>query len=193
MKIIKKVSIFFAIMIIFFGVGQSFATNTTYTVTNAQNNNTVNNNTATNNTQNNSTVNNNTTNVQNNNTVTSTQNSNIIKNTEATEAPIITEEIAGELIKVKEDTKKEYQQYVDLYGLEAYGVTAYVLNKVRLYSIPFCFIGIAIGAIFQYVIGVRKLDLRDKGFHLVVAFITILVICQILPLVFAIVVRGWRG
>ena len=161
MKIIKKVLIVFAILVMLFGVGQSFAVNTQ---------------------QNNSTV-----------TTTNTQNNTTIINTEATQAPIITEEVAGELIKVKENTKKEYQEYIDLYGSETYGITAYILNKVRLYSIPFCFIGIAIGAIFQYVIGVRKLDLRDKGFHLVVAFITILVICQILPLIFAIVVRGWRG
>ena len=28
---------------------------------------------------------------------------------------------------------------------------------------------------------------------LIIAFITILVICQVLPLIFAIVVKGWRG
>lgn len=106
---------------------------------------------------------------------------------------IVNEEMTGELVKEKDKVSKEIQDYIDLYGSESYGMTAYVLNKVRLYSIPFCFIGIAVGAIFQYVIGIRKLDLRDKGFHLVVAFITILVICQVLPLIFAIVVRGWRG
>lgn len=113
--------------------------------------------------------------------------------TNASEEPIVSEEMTGELVKENDKVKKEIQDYKDLYGSDAYGMTAYVLNKVRLYSIPFCFIGIAVGAIFQYVIGIRKLDLRDKGFHLVVAFITILVICQVLPLIFAIVVRGWRG
>ena len=106
---------------------------------------------------------------------------------------IVSNEVAGELVKVKEHTKKEIQDKIDLYGSEAYGMTAYILEKVRLYSIPLCFIGIAVGAIFQYVIGIRKLDLRDRGLKLVVAFITILVICQVVPLVFAIVVRGWRG
>lgn len=109
------------------------------------------------------------------------------------EEGIIDQETAGELIKVKEHTKKEIQDYIDLYGSEAYGMTAYILNKVRIYSIPLCFVGIAVGAIFQYVIGIRKLDLRDRGLKLVVTFITLLVICQVLPLVFAIVVRGWRG
>lgn len=115
------------------------------------------------------------------------------KNQVVAEDGIIDEQVAGELIKVKENTKKEMEDYVELYGTEAYGMTAYILNKIRLYSIPLCFIGIAVGAIFQYVIGIRKLDLRDRGLHLVITFITILVICQILPLIFAIVVRGWRG
>ena len=88
---------------------------------------------------------------------------------------------------------QELQDYTDRYGSETYGFTAYILNKVRIYSIPFCFIGIAIGAIYQYVIGIRKLDVRDKGFNLLIAFVTILIICQILPLIFAIVVKGWRG
>ena len=114
-------------------------------------------------------------------------------NENTSENGIIDEQVAGELIKVKENTKKEIEDYNELYGSSAYGMTAYILNKVRLYSIPLCFVGIAVGAIFQYVIGIRKLDLRDKGLHLVVTFVTLLVICQILPLIFAIVVRGWRG
>lgn len=114
-------------------------------------------------------------------------------NENTSENGIVSNEVAGQLVKVKEHTKKEIQDKIDLYGSEAYGMTAYILEKVRLYSIPLCFIGIAVGAIFQYVIGIRKLDLRDRGLKLVVAFITILVICQVVPLVFAIVVRGWRG
>lgn len=106
---------------------------------------------------------------------------------------IIKNDTTGKLIEMKEKEKKSIEDYTEAYGSEAYGMAAYILNLVRIYSIPFCFVGIAIGAIYQYVIGIRKLDVRDKGFHTVIAFITILVICQILPLVFAIVVKGWRG
>ncbi len=113
--------------------------------------------------------------------------------TNDSEGEIINQETAGELVKVKENTKKEIQDKIDLYGSEAYGMTAYILGKIRVYSIPLCFIGIAVGAIFQYVIGIRKLDLRDRGLKLIVTFVTLLVICQVLPLIFAIVVRGWRG
>ena len=102
-------------------------------------------------------------------------------------------EFVGELVQIKEKEKKELEDYNESYGSTSYGMTAYILNKVRLYSIPFCFIGIAVGAIFQYVIGIRRLDTRDKGFALVIGFVTLLIICQVLPLIFAIVVKGWRG
>ena len=84
-------------------------------------------------------------------------------------------------------------EYVEQYGSYPYGVAAYILNTVRIYSIPFCFVGIAVGAIYQYMLGIRKLDVRDKGFALVITFVTILLICQVLPLIFTIIVNGWRG
>lgn len=96
------------------------------------------------------------------------------------------------LVEIKENVQKKLEDYKQDYG-DAYGLAAYILNMVRLYSIPFCFIGIAIGAIYQYVIGIHKLDERDKGFTMIISFVTILVIAQILPLIFAIVVKGWRG
>lgn len=100
---------------------------------------------------------------------------------------------ASELMDMKEETKTELDEYTRKYGSESYGMTAYIINKVRLYSIPFCFAGIAIGALYQYVLGTRRLDMKQKGFGLIIAFVTLLVICQVLPLIFAIVVRGWRG
>lgn len=99
----------------------------------------------------------------------------------------------SKLVEFKETELKEVEDYTERYGSEAYGWTAYLLNKVRVYSIPLCFLGIAIGAIYQYVIGIRKLDERDKGFGMIIMFATIFGICQILPLVFAIVVKGWRN
>ena len=100
---------------------------------------------------------------------------------------------ASELMEMKSETQTELDEYTRKYGSESYGTTAYILNKVIIYSIPLCFIGIAIGALYQYVLGTRRLDTKHKGFGLIMGFVTILVICQILPLIFAIVVRGWRG
>lgn len=99
----------------------------------------------------------------------------------------------SELVEMKSKAETEIQNYEELYGSKAYGFTAYILSKIQIFSIPLCFLGIAIGSIYQYVIGIRRMDVRDKGFALIISFVTILVICQVLPLVFAIVVQGWRG
>lgn len=102
-------------------------------------------------------------------------------------------ETMSQLVEIKDNEKKTLEDYQEAYGSETYGLTAYILNKVQIYSIPFCFIGIAISAIYQYVLGIRKLDTRDKGFAIMISIITIFVIAQVLPLIFAIVVKGWRG
>ena len=95
------------------------------------------------------------------------------------------------LIQISEDQKKDLQGFIDLYGSEPYGFTAFVLDKIRIFSIPFCFLGVVISAVYQYVIGIRKLDVRYKGFYTMIAFITLFVIAQVLPLVFVIVIKGF--
>lgn len=106
---------------------------------------------------------------------------------------ILEKSTESELVNFKSKSEAEMKDYEELYGSKAYGFTAYMLNKVQLFSIPLCFLGIAIGSLYQYVIGIRRLDLRNRGFGLIITFVTILVICQVLPLIFAIVVQGWRG
>ena len=100
--------------------------------------------------------------------------------------------VSGKLIKIKDKELKTIDEYKEAYGSDSYGLTAYLLNRIRIYSIPFGFVAIIVAAIYQYVIGIRKLDVRDKGFALMIASVTLVVICQVLPLVFAIVVKGWR-
>lgn len=99
----------------------------------------------------------------------------------------------SKIIELKENAANSLEDYKEKYGSDAYGLVAYILNIVRIYSIPLCFLGIAIGAIHQYVIGIRKLDTLEKGMALIVTFVTILIICQILPLAFAVFVKFGRG
>lgn len=103
------------------------------------------------------------------------------------------ETASSNLVDLKDKAWKALEDYQAAYGNDTYGLVAYFLNIVRIYSIPFGFVGIVIAAIYRYVIGIRKLDVQDKGFGVLVAIITVMVICQVLPLIFAIVVRGWRG
>ncbi len=105
----------------------------------------------------------------------------------------VAQSTTGKIIEIKDKELKTLGEYKETYGSDAYGLTAFLLNKIRVYSIPFGFVAIIIAAIYQYIIGLKKLDVRDKGFALMIASVTIVVICQVLPLVFAIVVKGWRG
>lgn len=106
---------------------------------------------------------------------------------------VIDNETESKLIEMKENSAKSLQDYKEKYGSDVYGLVAYILNIVRIYSIPLCFLGIAIGAIHKYVIGIRKLDTLEKGLGLIVTFVTLLIICQILPLAFAMFVKFGRG
>ena len=105
----------------------------------------------------------------------------------------VAQSTTGKIIEIKDKELKTLEEYKEAYGSDAYGLTAFLLNQIRVYSIPFGFVAIIVAAIYQYVIGIRKLDVRDKGFALMIASVTLVVICQVLPLVFAIVVKGWRG
>lgn len=99
----------------------------------------------------------------------------------------------SKLVEIKETQLKSLEDYKEKYGSDVYGFVAYVLNIIRIYSIPFCFLGIAIGAIHKYVVGIRKLDTLEKGMGLIVTFVTLLIICQVLPLAFAMFVKFGRG
>lgn len=111
----------------------------------------------------------------------------------SSENEIITEETKSQLVEIKDKELKSVDDYQKAYGSSTYGVVAYLLDKVRIYSIPFCFLGIAVSAIYEYVLGIRHMETRDKGFNAMIAIVTIFVICQVLPLIFAIVVKGFRG
>ena len=126
------------------------------------------------------------------NMVYAAEGNNVVVENETTDRAI-DEETESQLVELKENVANSLEDYKEKYGSDVYGTVAYILNIVRIYSIPLCFLGIAIGAIHQYVIGVRKLDTLEKGMALIVTFVTILIICQILPLAFAVFVKFGRG
>ena len=110
-----------------------------------------------------------------------------------TSEQVIDEQTESKIVQIKETQAKTLDDYTQKYGSDTYGLVAYILNLVRIYSIPFCFLGIVIGAIHQYIIGIRKLDTLEKGLGLIVTFVTLLIICQVLPLAFAMFIKFGRG
>lgn len=109
------------------------------------------------------------------------------------ETATIEEKNTNEILTLKDKASNQIAKYSAKYDSEAYGLAAFILNMARIYSIPVCFIGIVIGALNQYVLGTRRLDKKHKGYGIIMTFVTLLVICQVLPLIFTIVVMGWRG
>ena len=112
-------------------------------------------------------------------------------NTNVVYAEVKTSDIKGEshLLQIKEKQAKSIEEYQKKYGSSTYGLTAYILHAVQIYSIPFCFLGIVVSALYRVVLGVRNLENAEKGLGMMVAIITITIICQVLPLVFALVVK----
>ena len=109
-----------------------------------------------------------------------------------TKNEVTTSEPQGNLVKLKESQAKTLEDYQKKYNSEAYGFTAYVLHIVQIYSIPFCFLGIVISIIYKVVLGARHLENAEKGLGMIVAIVTLTIICQVLPLVFALVVKIGR-
>ena len=95
----------------------------------------------------------------------------------------------SQLVQIKESQAETIEEYKEKYGSDTYGITAYILHLVQIYSIPFCFLGIVISVIYRVVMGTRHLENAEKGLGMSVAIITITIICQVLPLIFAVVVK----
>ena len=98
----------------------------------------------------------------------------------------------SKLVELKESELRSVEDYKKTYGSDSYGITAYILHRVQIFSIPFTILGILAAAIYDYVIGTRHLETKEKGQALMIMFITIGIICQVLPLVFTIVVKFGR-
>lgn len=98
----------------------------------------------------------------------------------------------SKLVELKEKELSSLEDYEEAYASKSYGMTAYILHKVQIYSIPLCFLGIIIAAAYRYVIGVRHIETQEKGLGIMVGIVTLGVICQVLPLVFTIVVKFGR-
>lgn len=112
----------------------------------------------------------------------------------ATASDELENKTTSEVAELKDKMEVKKEEYTEKYGSDAYWMAGYIIEEiVQPYSIPLCFAGIAIGLVFQYVMGTRRLDYKHRGFGTVIVFVTILVVCQVLPFIYALVVTGWRG
>ena len=88
--------------------------------------------------------------------------------------------------------EKRIAELTDKYNDEIYGKVAYYLEVAQKYSLPICFIGIAMGSFNFLIVGNKKLDKKEQGYGWIVGFVIGLVVFNVMPLLFALFVAG-RG
>ncbi len=92
-----------------------------------------------------------------------------------------------ENLKTKDE---KIQYYSEKCGSTTNGTVLYYLYEVQKYSVPVCFIGLTIASLNFFIIGNKKLDKREQGFGMLIGFGLGLIVFQVLPLLFAIIVAG---
>jgi len=96
------------------------------------------------------------------------------------------------LVTIEKLTTKEekIEYYSEKCGNTTNGTVLYYLYEIQKYSFPVCFIGLVIASLNFFIIGNKKLDKREQGFGMLIAFGLGLIVFQVLPLLFAILVEG---
>lgn len=118
-------------------------------------------------------------------------------NTDIQNETLTYNEVSGDLsdasnttIKNVTSKEEEIKKYSESLGNTTNGTVYYYLMMIQKYSIPVCFIGLTIASLNFFIIGNKKLDKREQGFGMLVAFGLGLIVFQVLPLLFAIIVAG---
>lgn len=91
-------------------------------------------------------------------------------------------------VMTKEEKIKENAEKCG--GDKNLGTVLYYLEIVQKYSVPVCFIGLTIASLNFFIIGNKKLEKREQGFSMLIMFGLGLIMFQVLPLLFAIIVAG---
>ena len=84
---------------------------------------------------------------------------------------VLDNETNTQLGQMLEESKKDLEYYKDKYGSDTYGMTAYVLHLISIYSIPFCFLGIALGGtIYTFLLSKYMVKICVVVFGTIVRF-----------------------
>lgn len=93
-----------------------------------------------------------------------------------------------EIINNVSENERKRAEYIDEYNDQILGSVAYGLYMIQKYSWPICFIGITIGSFNFLILGNKKLDKKEQGFGWIVGFTMALVVFNVLPLIYAVLV-----
>ena len=104
-------------------------------------------------------------------------------------------EISGEMGNASSTTinnltskDEKIKKYSEALGDKTNGTVLYYLELARKYSYPVIFVLMVIASLNYFIIGNKKLEKRENGFRMLVTLVVGLIVFQILPLLFAIIV-----
>ena len=95
--------------------------------------------------------------------------------------------------KLDQTNNKNLNKYIERYGDKTHGYVAYILSRIRYYSIPFCILLFVIGSFLYYIVGQEKFVESERGYGMVVASIFFFAIAQIAPLIYTLIITFGRS
>ena len=96
------------------------------------------------------------------------------------------------LLGLRDSSLKTLEKYRNEYRNSIiYGTIAYILHMLSLISIPIVVILLIVSYVYDSVIGLKTRSLYNKGRLIRFHVLTFFVACQLMPLIFATVIKGW--
>ena len=112
--------------------------------------------------------------------------------TDTNKVEIMPETSKTRLLGLRDSSLKTLEKYRNEYRNSIiYGTIAYILHMLSLISIPIVVILLIVSYVYDSVIGLKTRSLYNKGRLIRFHVLTFFVACQLMPLIFATVIKGW--
>ena len=112
--------------------------------------------------------------------------------TETNKVEIMPETSKTRLLGLRDSSLKTLEKYRNEYRNSIiYGTILYILHTLSLISIPIVVILLIVSYVYDSVIGLKTRSLYNKGRLIRFHVLTFFVACQLMPLIFATVIKGW--
>ena len=112
--------------------------------------------------------------------------------TETNKIEIMPETSKTRLLGLRDSSLKTLEKYRNEYRNSIIsGTIAYILHMLSLISIPIVVILLIVSYVYDSVIGLKTRSLYNKGRLIRFHVLTFFVACQLMPLIFATVIKGW--
>ena len=112
--------------------------------------------------------------------------------TETNKVEIMPETSKTRLLGLRDSSLKTLEKYRNEYRNSIiYGTIAYIFHMLSLISIPIVVILLIVSYVYDSVIGLKTRSLYNKGRLIRFHVLTFFVACQLMPLIFATVIKGW--